>query len=191
MQPSTCSHLIDAGSNHAAASILASSRETNEEPLFNKLVERQCAHSRHSGQALWPSCRCCCCLHAFYLPDPAGKWIYLDCARAKLNPGQSGELSSGSGGSVIPEVVGLPVCHSQSPASPPPKSPRQQPPLFAYQWLCSSPDGGEMKGFTVDETRRSKNPARQTRIPCVGSNPVRGLIFSNNIHLLQLKIKYL
>lgn len=75
------------------------------------------------------------CMH--FWSNPAGKWINLDCARAKFSPGQFGplqwETERKRAGLVIPEVVGLPVCHPQSPPTPPPK-----PPLTAVPIICLS-----------------------------------------------------
>lgn len=71
---------------------------------------------------------------------------------------EQGELSNPRG--CVASRCGILNPHPQGPAKIPPAS-DSSPHLFAYQWLCSSPDRRETKGFTVDQKRRNKNPQTQ------------------------------
>lgn len=101
---------------------LMTCNKTNEAKMLNC----QCVHSRHNGQVLCPWC-CRCCLHAFWIKS-SGEMIHLDCAHVKFSPGQWGDLQREKRkrvASVIPEVVGLPLCYPQSPPTPPSTPPWQ------------------------------------------------------------------
>lgn len=89
------------------------------------------------GQELWPCGRCCWCLHAFLIKSCREMDKFRLCT-CEVQSGTVGgplqwETERKGAGLVIPEVVGLPVCHPQSPPTPPPKSP-----LTAFPIICLS-----------------------------------------------------
>lgn len=110
------------------------------------------------------------CMH--FSSKPALKQIHWDCARVKFSAGQWRDLQcEKSKSSVIPEVMGLPLCHPQSPPMSPPKAPQTVVSIICLSvaLLLSRQRGDE--GIYCRLERRNTNPIRQTRIPCILSSP--------------------